>query len=65
VQAASRFTAEVWLSRDGTRANAKSIMSVLSLAASKGVTVEITAEGSDADAAVEALCRLIEHGFGH
>ena len=63
VQCAGQFEADVWLDRDGTRANAKSIMSVLSLAASKGVELELTAEGADADRAVEALSELIASGF--
>ncbi len=63
VQTATRFAAEVWLERPGTRANGKSIMSVLSLAAAKGTILEVSAEGPDADAAVQAVADLIENGF--
>lgn len=63
VQAAGQFEASIWLDRDGERANAKSIMSVLSLAACKGVELEVIAEGPDADSAVAALIDLIEAGF--
>ncbi len=63
VQVAGRFRAEVWLSRDDLRANGKSIMSVLSLAASKGVELTVVADGEDAEAAVDAVCQLIEKGF--
>ena len=63
VQAAGQFEASIWLIRSGERANAKSIMSVLSLAACKGVELEIVAEGRDAESAVTALHDLIEAGF--
>ncbi len=66
VQAAGRFTSEITLERDGgsgQRANAKSIMSVLALAAARGTELVVEAEGSDAERAVEALCALIDRGF--
>ncbi len=63
VQVASRFTCEIWLERPDGRANAKSIMSVLSLAAGKGTELLVCARGSDAQAAVEAIVALIERGF--
>lgn len=62
-QVAGRFKAEVWLRRDDAEANAKSIMSVLSLAASKGVELNVVAEGEDAEDAVQAVASLIEEGF--
>lgn len=65
VQVASRFQAEVWLKRGTAEANAKSIMSVLSLAASKGTTLSVVAEGSDAEAAAQAVAELINGGFKH
>ncbi|MEE8409209.1 MAG: HPr family phosphocarrier protein [Myxococcota bacterium] len=63
VQVAGRFSCEIWLERSGTRANGKSIMSVLSLAASRGVELVVVAVGDDADDAVSAVVDLIEHGF--
>ena len=63
VQLASRFQAEIRLRRGSTEANAKSIMSVLSLAAGKGVELVLSAEGDDAAAAVAALAGLVEGGF--
>ena len=45
-------------------ANAKSIMSVLALAAPKGATLTIEAEGKDADDAVATLKSLIDNDFG-
>ena len=63
VQAAGQFESDIWVSKAATKANAKSIMSVLSLAAGKGTIVRVSAEGSDADAAVKAVAGLIERGF--
>jgi len=61
---ASGFQCEIWLSRSGRRVNAKSIMGVVMLAAGKGSTVKIEADGSDADAALAALTKLIADRFG-
>ena len=61
---ASGFQSEIWLSRSGRRVNAKSIMGVMMLAAGKGSTVHIDAEGPDADAALSALTALIADRFG-
>ena len=63
-QVASSYRCEVWLSRNGRRVNAKSIMGVMMLAAGKGSTVKIEAEGTDADAALAALTKLIAERFG-
>ena len=61
---ASGFQSEIWLSRSGRRVNAKSIMGVMMLAAGKGSQVLIEAQGADADAALEALVKLITDRFG-
>jgi phosphocarrier protein len=61
---ASGFQSEIWLSRAGRRVNAKSIMGVMMLAAGKGSTVRIEAEGPDAEAALKALTTLIADRFG-
>ena len=63
-EVATGFAAEIWLSRNGRRVNAKSIMGVMMLAAGKGSRVLIEAEGDDADAAVSALAKLIAERFG-
>ena len=62
-QVASGFGCEVWLSRNGRRVNAKSIMGVMMLAAGKGSMVIIEANGDDADAALAALQKLIADKF--
>ena len=63
-QLASKFTCEIWLTRNKRRVNAKSIMGVMMLAAGKGSSVHIEAEGADADAALKALQELIAGKFG-
>ena len=63
-QVAGGFKCDVWLSRSGRRVNAKSIMGVMMLAAGKGTTVLVEAEGADADAALAAVLKLISDKFG-
>ena len=63
-QLASGFQSEIWLTRNGRRVNAKSIMGVMMLAAGKGNMIGIETEGSDADAALQAIVKLIVDKFG-
>jgi len=63
-QVASGFKSDVWLSRSGRRVNAKSIMGVMMLAAGQGTSVQIEAQGADADQAIAALTKLIADKFG-
>ncbi len=63
-QTAGQFTAEVWLTRNGRRVNAKSIMGVMMLAAGKGSQVTVETAGDDADAALSAVIKLISERFG-
>ena len=64
VHTATRYTAHIRVSREGRTMDGKSIMGILLLAASAGSTVVITADGADEADAVDALCRLVEGGFG-
>lgn len=66
VRAASVFRSAVRLERAdrSSSADAKSILSVLMLAASRGTELSIIAEGEDEREALDALCRLIGSGFG-
>ena len=64
VQAANRFRSEIHVEKDGSTVNGKSIMGVLTLAAGKGSSILVTCEGEDADAAMGALGKMIENGFG-
>jgi len=63
-QLASGFQSEIWLTRNGRRVNAKSIMGVMMLAAGKGATIGVETKGSDADTALQALLKLIGDKFG-
>ncbi len=63
-QLAGQFKSEVWMSRAGRRVNAKSIMGVMMLAAGKGSTVTIEANGVDEVQALDAIERLIDDKFG-
>ena len=64
VKTASRFDAEVRLSKEGVEVNGKSIMGIMMLAASKGTTVSLTVEGADEAEALQAIGDLITNGFG-
>jgi len=61
---ASSFRSDVFMSRNGRRVNAKSIMGVMMLAAGIGTEVEIEVEGEDEQAAMAALIGLINDKFG-
>jgi phosphocarrier protein HPr len=63
-QLASSFDSKVFLSRNGRRVNAKSIMGVMMLAAAKGSTITLETEGDDEQEAIDALAGLIASGFG-
>lgn len=64
VNCASGFDAEVNLTRGAREVNAKSIMGVLTLAASIGTELTITADGSDEKAALKVLLALVNDRFG-
>lgn len=64
VQTASRFAADIFLSKGDVRnVNGKSIMSVMMLAAEQGAEVTVAAQGADADAAVRAVSELLAGDF--
>lgn len=62
-QVAGRFKSNVWVSRNGRRVNAKSIMGVMMLAAGKGSTLLVEADGPDEKEALAAVTRLIAGRF--
>ena len=64
VNEASRFGAEITVRREGRSANAKSIMSVMMLAASRGTNIVIRATGHDEDVAAASLEELVQNRFG-
>ena len=62
-EVAGRFKSSVWVSRNGRRVNAKSIMGVMMLAAAKGSTLVVETEGPDEQEALAAVTRLIASCF--
>ncbi len=64
VNCASQFESEVFIGRRGNRVNAKSIMGVMMLAASKGVELELEVDGGDEQVCHLALVELIGNRFG-
>ncbi|MCM3602502.1 HPr family phosphocarrier protein [Robertmurraya korlensis] len=60
VQEANRFSSEVFLEKDGKKVNAKSIMGLMSLAVSSGSSVNLIVNGTDEDAALEALEKYVQ-----
>jgi len=63
-QTASKYKSEVWITRNGRRVNAKSIMGVMMLAAAKGSFVTLEANGTDEQDAIDSLTALIADYFG-
>jgi phosphocarrier protein len=63
VKTAGRFKAAIEVRRGDVTVNGKSIMGVMMLAAECGAILVITANGDDAEAAVDALCALVAAGF--
>lgn len=63
VNTAGEFSAAIGVTRNGQTVSGNSIMGLMMLAASPGTEIDISAEGSDADAALAALKALVEAGF--
>ena len=63
-QVAGQYTSEVWVSRNGRRVNAKSIMGVMMLAAAKGSRITVETNGADEAPAMRAVTDLIADKFG-
>ena len=63
VKLASRFACDVWVEKDDEEINGKSIMGLMMLAAAQGCVIKVSAEGDDAEAALELLSKLVNSGF--
>ena len=63
VKLAGEFDAEVTVTRDGHTVDARSIMGLMMLAAGPGSTIDILAEGAEAQAAIDALSELVADRF--
>ena len=64
VKRASKYQCDIWVEKDDEPVNGKSIMGLMMLAAGRGETIKIIAEGNDAEAAVADLEELVTSGFG-
>ena len=63
VKESTRFGCEVWVSKGANRVNGKSIMGILTLAAARGETMRIEAQGQDEEEALRALVKIVTSGF--
>ena len=63
IQRANEFKSSIWVEKDERRVNAKSLLGVLSLGIVKGTKINIVADGSDQEEAVDTLVTLIESNF--
>lgn len=64
IQKANEFKSGIWVEKDESRVNAKSLLGVLSLGITKGTTITLLADGSDEKEAVAALSELVSGNFG-
>ncbi len=60
VQKANDFSSSIWLSTEGRKMNAKSLLGIMSLSVVTGSVVTLTADGADETEAVEALEALLQ-----
>ena len=63
IQKANEFKASIWVEKEERKVNAKSLLGVLSLGITKGTTINLIADGSDEEAAIDGLIELISTGF--
>jgi phosphocarrier protein HPr len=64
VKKANEYQSDVWVEKDGTKVNGKSIMGLLMLACPLGSTIIVKVDGADEQAAFDDLRALVEDGFG-
>ena len=64
VHTATRYESQIRVGKENRIMDGKSIMGILLLAAARGTTITISADGPDEAAALDALCRLVASGFG-
>ena len=64
VHTASAFEAEIYVGTDHEEVNAKSILGILTLAATKGTPLNVRADGPDEEEAVQAIVQLFADKFG-
>ncbi len=64
VHAANQYDSEIFIGTDDEEVNAKSILGLLTLAATQGTSVQIRTDGEDEEEAMKAMVRLFENRFG-
>jgi phosphotransferase system HPr (HPr) family protein len=64
VKAATGFNSKILLNKDGVEVDGKSIMGLMMMAAARGTTVLVSAEGDDEEKALEAMEKLFKEKFG-
>ena len=63
IQKANEYKSSIWVEKDERKVNAKSLLGVLSLGITKGLSISIIAEGSDEEEAVNGLVSLVSSDF--
>ena len=63
IQKANSYKCSIWVEKGDRRVNAKSLLGVLSLAVTQGMTITLLADGADANSAVAGLADLLENGL--
>ena len=63
IQKANEYKSSIWIEKDERRVNAKSLLGVLSLGITKGISITIMAEGADEEKAVNDLVELVASNF--
>lgn len=63
IQKANEFKSSIWVEKEERRVNAKSLLGVLSLGIVGGTSIDIIADGSDEQEAVDSLVALVESAF--
>ncbi len=63
IQKAQSYNSSVWVEKDDRRINAKSLLGILALGISQGMTISLIADGPDEAEAIDGLAELINTGF--
>jgi len=63
VKVANRHRSEIWVEKDGESVNGKSIMGLMMLAAGQGSALSVSADGEDAEQALDAIDELLKSKF--
>ncbi len=63
IQKANEYKSSIWVEKDERKVNAKSLLGVLSLGISMGMTITLVADGQDENEAIEGLVTLINEGL--